>query len=294
MTFELSLSLVDEILTAMENQNEDFAVDAEQNVLVQRDDFDDERFYKIPDWSSADGFSMRESFVKNLHSPVAKEELQQTLHSGRGVFRNFRDVLKNFPEVEKCWHIHKYRTMYAVVAAWYNQLCEIWGLEKLDSIPSSDEYLVRNDFSFKDYSLEDKENILFNISAVQWISEEMPDFPNNVFFKVWKTNFEKEEKIGQFGQVCYSLSDEFAGCLTASLCLENQEEVVFVNSLFVPENFRGLGIGTELISLSVSKFKQENRKWLFMPDFIIPDFLTPLLERMGFKKIISGYILNLN
>ena len=278
----------------MENQTGNFAVDAEQNSVVESSFCDEQRFYKIPDWSSTDGFSMRETFVMNLHSPIAKEELQETLHSGRGVFRNFRDVLKKFPEVEKRWHIFKYRTMYALVSEWYNQLCEIWGLEKLDSIPSSDECLVQNDFSFKEYTSEDKEIILSGISLAQWCAEDLPKTLSNTFFKVWKNQFESFEKIGQFGQVCYSLSDEFAGCLTASFGLENQDEVVFVSSLFVPENFRGLGIGTELISLSISKFTQDGRKWLIMPYFIIPDFLTPLLERTGFKKNTSGYILQLN
>ncbi|MDD5930601.1 MAG: UPF0158 family protein [Spirochaetales bacterium] len=294
MTFELSDTLTDEILSAMENQTGEFCVDAQTKSIVESKESDEERLYKIPGWSSADGFSMRETFVSLLHVPLAKEDLQETLHSGRGVFRNFRDVLKKYPEVEKRWHTFKYRTMRAVITEWYNQLCEVWGLEKLDSIPSSDEYLVQDDFSFTDYKSEDKEKILLNISTAEWCDDELPSKVTDAFYEMWKNQFERAEKIGQSGQICYSLSDEFAGCITYSPCLENQKNLVFVTSFYVSENFRGLGIGTELLSLSISRIKETGKKWVILPDFIIPEFLTPLLERMDFKKTRSGYILVLN
>lgn len=293
MTFELSDALTDEILSAMENQTGEFCVDAQLKSVVECSKSDDERLYKIPEWSSADGFSMRESFTSCLHVPLVKEELQEVLHSGRGVFRNFRDIIKKYPEVEKRWHTFKYKTMYAVITEWYNQLCEVWGLEKLDSIPSSDENLVRNDFFFKEYVSEDKEKILSNISTDQWCNDDLPAKVSAAFFELWKNQFESAEKIGQMGHVCYSLSDDFAGCITLSPCLENQKNLVFVTSFYVSENFRGLGIGTELLTLTISRVKEIGKRWIILPDFIIPEFLTPLLERMDFKKTRSGYILEI-
>lgn len=293
MTFELSDALTDEILSAMENQTGEFCVDAQLKSVVEYSKSDDERLYKIPEWSSADGFSMRESFTSCLHVPLVKEELQEVLHSGRGVFRNFRDIIKKYPEVEKRWHTFKYKTMYAVITEWYNQLCEVWGLEKLDSIPSSDENLVRNDFFFKEYVSEDKEKILSNISTDQWCNDDLPAKVSAAFFELWKNQFESAEKIGQMGHVCYSLSDDFAGCITLSPCLENQKNLVFVTSFYVSENFRGLGIGTELLTLTISRVKEIGKRWIILPDFIIPEFLTPLLERMDFKKTRSGYILEI-
>ena len=97
MTFTLTESLVDEIITALENQEQQFLVDAAQNKLVQKTgDFkeDDELFYALPEWDSAAGFKLREDFVTKLNSPLAHEALQEVLHSGRGVFKNFRNVIK--------------------------------------------------------------------------------------------------------------------------------------------------------------------------------------------------------
>ena len=50
----------------------------------------------LPEWDSAAGFKLREDFVSNLNSPLAHEALQEVLHSGRGVFRNFRNVIKDY------------------------------------------------------------------------------------------------------------------------------------------------------------------------------------------------------
>ena len=83
MTFELTDELLDSIISAMDNQDEVYVVDAAKGVLVQR--FGDEQnYYSLPEWKPADGFSIRESFVNELHAPLAREELQNVLHSGRG------------------------------------------------------------------------------------------------------------------------------------------------------------------------------------------------------------------
>ena len=93
----------------MENQDVEYAVDAAEGQLVISDSDghvpDDEQYYSLPEWGPSDGFELREDFVNNLHSPLAREELQSAMHSGRGVFKNFRNVLKSYPEIDKRWHI---------------------------------------------------------------------------------------------------------------------------------------------------------------------------------------------
>ena len=79
MTFALTESLLNEIQTALENQEQQFLVDAAQNNLVEKTDGlkgDDDFFYELPEWDSAAGFKLREDFVSNLNSPLAHEALQ--------------------------------------------------------------------------------------------------------------------------------------------------------------------------------------------------------------------------
>ena len=282
----------------MENQDVEYAVDAEEGQLVISDsdghEPDDERYYILPEWGPSDGFELREEFVNNLHSPLAREELQDAMHSGRGVFKNFRNVLKNYPEIDKRWHIYKHRFMSARINEWYNSLREIWGLEKLDQLPESDETLVHDDFSFKVYDSEaDKKTILLNITAGACEDETLPPDVNGAFYGLWRTQFEGSRIENQTGYICSSISDEFAGCITASPLLQNQEKIVMITSLFVPEQFRGLGIGTELIDMCISRLTDCGKTWVIIPSTIAPDILQPLLTRIGFRKINSGYILSL-
>ncbi|MCQ2576055.1 MAG: GNAT family N-acetyltransferase [Treponema sp.] len=296
MTFELTDSLISDILSALDNQEEKFLVDAKTGALVKVDENtgavrDSEQYYELPEWTSANGFKLREDFVNALYSPIAKEELQNVLHSGRGVFRNFRLILKDYPEVEKRWHLYKNRIMTGYINQWYNDLREIWGLEKLDYLPESDETLIHDDFTFSEYSSDEhKQEILSQVSAsFRENKQNIPEELISILYDMWHQQFERADTNNQMGFVCNSLSEDFAGFITASPVTTNQEKVVTLTGLFVPETFRGLGIGTELFSLCLSELKRRGVKWILLPDTILPETLQPLLSRSGFEKIGSGY-----
>ena len=297
MTFNLTESLVDEIQSALENQEQQFLVDAAQNKLVEKTDGlkgDEEFFYNLPEWDSAAGFKLREEFVTNLNSPLAHEALQGVLHSGRGVFRNFRNVIKEYPEVEKKWHIYKNNKMMCYINDWYNNLREVWGLEKLDYVPEADDSLIHDDFSFTAYSRENKKELVLQMNAVfRERNENLNQELAQAIYNIWLEQFESAETKNELGFICRSFSNDFAGCITVSQVSQKQEKVMVLTSLFVPEAFRGLGIGTELINMCLSELKKLGKTWLILPNMFIPDFLEPLLLRTGFSKIDSGYAVNL-
>lgn len=294
MKFELTVTLSNEIATALENQDAKFLVDAESGSLVQNDGkikSDNVQYYELPEWKSSNGFKLREDFVTALNAPIAKEELQEVLHSGRGVFKNFRLLLKKYPEVEKKWFLYKNQVMGLYINNWYNELREIWGLEKLDYIPESDEYLIHDDFTFVDYDSDvDNENIVQQLNAY-FLGEEqnLPEELRIAFFEIWKQGFISAESNGQTGLICRSLSDDFAGIVTASPVTGKQDDIMMLTTLFVPVNFRGLGIGTELLSMYLSKLKECGKKWILLPNTIATDIIRPLLISTGFKKVGSVY-----
>ena len=293
MTFTLSESLVNEIIAALENQEQQFLVDAAQNKLIEKTDGlkgDDESFYELPEWDSAAGFKLREDFVTNLNSPLAHEALQEVLHSGRGVFRNFRNVIKDYPEVEKRWHIYKNNKMMCYINNWYNNLREVWGLEKLDYVPESDDNLIHDDFSFTAFTQENKKELLLHMNAAfRERNENLSPELSQAIYNIWLEQFELAESKGELGFICRSFSNDFAGCITVSQVSKKQEKVMVLTSLFVPEAFRGLGIGTELINMCLSELKKLGKTWLILPNMTVPDYLEPLLLRTGFDKIDSGY-----
>ena len=300
MTFELSDSLKTNLLAALENQEKKFLVDAKNGSLIEISELqdvqsDEEYFYSLPEWTSEHGFKLREDFVNQLHSPVAHDELLAVLHSGRGVFRNFRNVLRQYPEIDRLWLKFKNHELLEVVNKWYNGLREIWGLEKFDYMPESDESLVHDDFSFLEFESKLHEKMVQK-NAIEILSGSdnlLPDEVNSAVLGMWKNHFESDTDVSKSGFICNSMSDEFTGCILVKPVSDVQENVILLTNFFVTERFRGLGIGTELLSMCISKLKSANKKWLILPQVFIPDFFEPLLLRTGFEKKDFGYLLAL-
>lgn len=167
MLFDLTEALINQILFSMEDQEGDHVLDLRHGIVVDLDTgeaFDDEeltaeeeseRFLSIPEWSSADGFRLMERFAAGLRNPIVREELTAALDRGRGVFRAFKDVLSNRPEVERLWFSFKEKEMRHVILEWYNALREEWGLERIGEEPEETSDLVLEDFRFRPGTEED-------------------------------------------------------------------------------------------------------------------------------------------
>jgi len=161
MEFELTSEITDEIIFAMEDQTGRYLYDTVEsrcvtgrqgadnrkgaglpsaapgsaNGSIGLDDDEDDRYYSIPPWDSVSGFRMMDRFVAQLRNPLVREELRDALSAGQGVFRNFKNILKGHPEVERLWYQYKEREMRSIVLDWYNSLRDYWGLERIGAEP---------------------------------------------------------------------------------------------------------------------------------------------------------------
>jgi GNAT superfamily N-acetyltransferase len=158
MQFELTPELADRIIFAMEDQNEDFILDTETGDLLSVEEMeeleaeaedDPDRFVSLPDWTPAHGFRLMERFAEELRNPVYQEKLREALSGGRGVFRRFKDTVKEREELERRWHHFKQQAMQEVVTDWYNDLRETWGLERVAVETAEIEDLVLSDFTIR-------------------------------------------------------------------------------------------------------------------------------------------------
>lgn len=292
MVFQLTDGLADKIVNALENQEQHFYLDAEECVLVESSsvDRDDDRFYLLPEWNSERGFELRQNFAESLHSNKVQRALFDILHSGRGVFRNFKNELKQYPEIEKLWYQYKNSKMRNFVGEWYNNLREIWGLEKLELTSEETDDLLKADFIFQKYCSDDYKNIIIQFSDAEYdFNCDWPQEIHESTIELWRRQFLSEASDKQIGFICRSLSNEFAGCITVAPILDRMKNVVFLTSFFVPQKFRGLGIGTELMNKCLSFLKVLKKEWILLANIIIPESIEPLLLRSGFQKLGSGY-----
>ena len=126
MTFILSPEMIGDIIFSMENQNEILLFDALEGICVDEDAIDDDyeaviddqRYYDLPDWTSAQGFRVMEQFTARVHNPLLREALLNVLGQRKGVFRRYKEALKTAPVVEREWYRFKDQQMKAAVYEW--------------------------------------------------------------------------------------------------------------------------------------------------------------------------------
>ncbi len=338
MTFGITDKIVDDIIFAMENQNSLFVFDAEKNQVVAIDSeivaddlVEQEKGYVLPVWEPEDGFKLLEDFTETLQNAKIRAELRLILSNGRGVFKNFKNALKQYPSLERCFHTFKTKKMRSVVYDWYNSLRENWGLESFsfsqNQEASSD--LLRQDFQFSEYNPKEDADCIAKEAGE--IAEEIKDFyPEKVGLAIGQHWLRKFYDLisDSCGLVCRTTSDDFAGCLLFSLpksidsessvlkisysknsklldsksldsksldlkSSENQNEAAFFTACFVNQNYRCMGIAAELFFSCVSLLKERGIHWFIIAETSVPEFLEPLLNRCGFEKSGSVYLAHL-
>jgi len=148
--------LLDSIIFAMENKTEESYLDVEKGVVVlasMEDNFDENspKYIDLPEWAPSDGFHLMEVFASSLKNKVYADKLDKALHRGRGVFRKFKDVLRNQPLLEKQWFAFKDTKMKEAVIHWYK---EREGVISLSQESLSEEELP-NELLIGDFSVEE-------------------------------------------------------------------------------------------------------------------------------------------
>ncbi len=247
MAFELTPEIIDQIIFGMENQEHDFVVDIESGHVMPMEDVpEDCEVEPIPAWRSVDGYNLMERFVADLRNPVVREELRATLASGKGVFRGFKDTLKQHPEAERLWFRFKEREMRRVVYDWYNDLRERWGLERIPmDLETETDNLIVADFDFacdtltheqaREYAHEAREEVLETLSS---------DAERDLM-----EGFERISDEDELHSIIASTpQEEIVGVVCAVVHRDGPPAVAAVNVLFVEEEFRGLGLARELLN----------------------------------------------
>ena len=297
MIFQLTADLEDKILHALEDQGQEFLVESESSSLVPACSVvaDEDNYYSLPRWDSSDGFSLRENFVNELNSPFAQKELRKVMHSGRGVFKGFKNVLKDYPLVEKAWHRYKNLHMREYIGDWYNQLREIWGLERLETEIENLDNLIDGDFVFQNFDSKKGSAILhefldaatqdFELISDEKMQKVLKEMISNQFME----GCSGDNVVEQSGILCRTLSEEFAGIITSKPISGANDECMLITSLFVAPQYRGLGIGTRLLQQHLTALKKLGKNRILLTYSMIPEVLEPFLLSSGFRKIGSGF-----
>jgi GNAT superfamily N-acetyltransferase len=295
MQFEITEALVDDILFSMEDQEGDFCFDTLKGIVTGGEDFEDEkdedsdtegRYISLPEWDSSSGFRLMERFAASCRNPFIREELSSALNRGRGVFRAFKDVLSQRPEVEKLWFAYKDREMKREIFRWYNALREEWGLEKIGFEPEETEDLILEDFRFRELTEEDMPRVkelhkCCRGEARNWMRE------NGI---VAEEAGEEEELSGggeQMSLAAESGNGEFSGYVLAV----RKGSALCIRALEVKPAYRGMGIGEALLTGLLDKTENDEVSQVFVDLPAGAEGFSRVLVREGFKPYMTSYSL---
>ncbi|HNY17854.1 MAG TPA: UPF0158 family protein [Treponemataceae bacterium] len=290
MEFELTQELTDEIIFAMEDQTGRFLFDsAETRCVASREKAsgeDEDRYYAIPLWDSVSGFRMMERFVAQLRNPIVREELRDALSSGHGVFRKFKDILKAHPEIERQWFLFKEREMRLLVLDWYNSLRDFWGLERVGAEPEETEEIVSQDFAFRDLEADDVDDVETLVSSVEReVSSQMPlELSGAVEELSYRVRGDGECDDLERAIVAESADGDIVGTAVSAPIPEDSFLTAQLTVIAVYPEFRGLGIGKELLSRTVEYWRSRGYRWLLFTSPTVPEAFLPALHRAGFTE----------
>ncbi len=158
--FPLSEEVIGQLIYAMEDQRHRFLVHLETGALAAAEEAaggEGGTHVPLPEWGPLEGFHLMERFLLTLRNPLHRERLRAALASGRGVFRSFKDALKDSPELERLWFAFKEREMRKVIRDWYDDQRELLGLARLGPEPEPTEELILEDFAIGPAAAEQRE-----------------------------------------------------------------------------------------------------------------------------------------
>jgi GNAT superfamily N-acetyltransferase len=251
--FDLTPELIDQIIFGMENQEKGFVVDTWDRQVLPADSVDrttdPDRHVDIPEWSSVHGFQLMEKFVTSLRNPLFREILREALSSGRGVFRKFKDALKQRPEIEHLWFNFKEKEMKRVVYHWYNQLREAWGLEQIGPEPEDTEELILSDLTIRPETGEYTELIreLDRKAFFEMFPESSEAYVRDLYDRR-REYYDLALDEDTLLLVAETPAREFAGfAWGAEEPLDAGATLSRLLQLYVVEEYRGLGLGRALL-----------------------------------------------
>jgi GNAT superfamily N-acetyltransferase len=269
--FELTNALIDDIAFWMEDQGGTIVVNTRTGAVQNLEDESvrwtddtsgdapslddassvDDDFVDIPEWTSADGFGLMESFTASLKNPPARKALSAALNRGKGVFRAFKDALAASPEVEKRWFAYKDNALQNAVRLWYEGLCEESAVSKIGGEPEESDELVAEDFHFVTTGSADDGAIVIGA----------------------KNASEKE-------------AGKLAAFVDAADKTAADADAFVIKELFVEEEFRGLGLGKALLKRFLDT-SGDKAVAIELP--AASEAFSRILLREGFSVVITRY-----
>jgi ribosomal protein S18 acetylase RimI-like enzyme len=280
--FELSDPIVEQILFAMEDQENASVINIETGEVLPAQEGTE--FLPPPSWSSREGFRLMEDFLASVRQPSARRDLGEALARGRGVFKAFKAALAAHPDVERAFRDFKIRAMRRNIAEWYDDLREARGLERLGPEPDETDDLIASDLQLHLVTIAQARHFIH--SLIEEAEAESLEYLPSVVARFELDRLRKEVDGGEDG-LCALIDDGEGGAIGAALAFRIvQAERSFgrIAFIFVQPEFRRMGLAKALLGGLDKGFRSEGTLTLIFDSAIVTNDFAQGLERLGYKS----------
>jgi GNAT superfamily N-acetyltransferase len=248
-----SRELLNQVVFGMENQAGDYVLDLDEGEVIPASpgvtDAHEERYLRLPEWRSVDGYNLMEKFVLTLRNPIYRERLRSILASGRGVFRQFKNAVGEREDIRRLWLSFKQREMRVVVADWLNEVRELRGLSRLElSEDEETDPLIATDFVLRD----DDGSFSMRIAELDRVAfrENHPDKSPatlELLYRCRTAGWPHPQDRESRSVLAETPSGEVVGFLWSVTLRHEDAAVSVVRQIYVDPEFRGLGLAATLL-----------------------------------------------
>lgn len=302
MEVKLSHEIIDQIIFGMENQDKFYVFNLSTCEVMTEDAIVDaqngEVFISLPEWNSSKGFQLMEKFVANLRNPVYREILRESLSSGKGVFRKFKNALKEREDIERLWFQYKEREMREYVIEWFSLVKEAQKLESVE-VEGDDETteLVLSDFLLV-YPEEIDWSSYLGLDREAFAGNHL-EIPEPVVAALYE-EYDRQRYVPSSGILRAEAPDgELAGFLwyrdmkTGDKTDNAPGYGRIIQLLIVPE-YRGLGLARTLIDRYLEDAFRRGVEWVFIEAEGEAMAIAEKLLLSGFERQSAGFNLDLH
>ncbi len=296
--FTLTEDIVESLIFAMENQNEDSFVDVPTGAVVSLSGSGDDAvadegadLVAPPEWSSGDGFRLMESYARTVSDPQARLSLVGALSRGRGVFRAFKDSLAPYPELERRWYEYKTAAMGRRVEEWYDRLRVARGLERLGPEPEETADLLAGDYTIRREGRAAWEGC--KALFLRGLEEALGRYPEALVEYEYTMN-EREIEAGGPDDLCLYLAeagpDGLAGMAAVRRVFVAERSFGKLVYLYVSPEHRNLGLGRLLLERAREDSEAEGIIRFIVDMPFLPDGFGRSLQGFGYEAFGTRWI----
>lgn len=223
-----------------------------------------------------------EDFLASVRQPSARSALSAALGRGRGVFKAFKAVLAERPELERAFRDFKMRAMRRTIAVWYDDAREARGLERLGPEPEDIDELVLSDLDIGIVGLSAARKFLEPL-LVEAEEEGMEALPAPlVAFELGRIRSEIEAAGDALCAVAYDGEGGALGTALGFRTVVGDRSFGRIVFLMVRSEFRRMGLGRTLVESLTKAFAKEGMHLVSLDSALLPPDFGSGLENLGY------------